>query len=1790
MSSLFIASIPSDSEPQQLGDPTRDQTYFPEVRETQRRITIDPIVAEEEDLSMMDLNEEMPSFDLSLNLEAMEIGNELEQEQEKKERARKETPTIAAFQQRPFLANHVKFDVPRLKLKGRDQRKIEMLKKEVDQYVKAGVDQAILIEKIRAHCEEPHLLSSDFKWKPLRTLEALFAHMEILNKKQYADIRSDLNNAMCEVIQEEGERFKNYFLKMSHAFHMVCETHGMDALQIERTMEKAENLAFVRHMLHKNMLPVNKKFINTQAEDAHSLGLEELVTLVERREKGDLVARAVFQNEESPPAHTINALNRVNNENTERVQERDTRCWSGDRCRRRNCHFSHPTMKRQDFRKRNQKPFFNRSRPWEKTENNEKFQNVAEDLVQKEIAAGKRCRACLMYGHTAMNCQNGQGETSEPPQKRLKTDVTNTIQKQDNLGDKQETDSFRINEIDQDPTDKKLFIKINKSAFEPIFNAHRNAYPLKVICEYGLLPGKQIMIDTGIMIQTKKNQKAKIVVSTAAIAVNLSVEEEVIPENTSKLISVLIKNNGKRRIRLEYFRNQPLAEIKLSSKEEDVAQVVNHIAERQSTLQTPYCYLSIGKVTAEVLVDTGAATSCLSEEIYQKYFKGFHITTSAMTLKSATNDMLDVIGYVLLPIKISTSERIEKWLVIRHLSPSVILGYPSLHKLHATIDTGKGMMELCINGFKHTIALHSNKRMLNGVNVIDGRILNIDLKHLAPQHQADIQKILIENANLFCENNAAPSAIDADKGSHLIRLEANTRPISQPPRRIAPAIRNKVDEMIEKLLHEGLIKPSKSPWGSPIVVVPKKGGDIRICVDYRKLNSYTIKDVYPLPRMDDILDALSNATVFSTLDLASGYHQVPMAEESQPLTAFVTHQGLFEYTRMPFGLCNAPATFQRLMDTVLSGLKWKKCLVYLDDIIIFGDTAQSHLENLKDVLEAIKNAGLKLKAEKCKFAYKEISYLGHLINEHGLKQDPEKVKSIQEFSVPPKGEKKAIESFLGMAGYFQSFIKNFNILADPLRQLVKKDAEWNWTEECQNSFDEIKANLTNAPVLARPDLTGKYPFVVQCDASESGIGAVLLQQQKDESYKVIKYASRSLSSSERKWHVTEQEALAVIWACEKFAEYVMGTKFIVESDHSSLQWLMGFKKGRLVRWALRAAEFNFDIVHKKGIDNKVADHLSRYPITDEIHSDRDGRLEHNINAIEHVSADKSDQTYCIDLSSSSLKEKIKIAFENDSIYGKYARVVLMYKKLKMGERVHEKCDFYLGTDMLLYRKTYATSPLDGTRLVKNQLVIPESLRKDILLLYHDNELGGHFGRNRMILSISDKLWWPGLTKDIRKYIASCEQCQRYKSTFKCNRPLFSSRPRHIWETACIDLVGPFPESAKGNKYICVITDLFSKWAEAVPIPAKTEDVVANAIFTALICQHGIPQYIRTDQGREFNNSLLTRLMKRMNIKHKMTNPYYPQANGHVERFNRTLVESISKQCECEPTKWDNYIPGTLFAYRTSKHAELLMSPFEILYGRTPKLPVDIYLSDPGDIQDDCLVYNTRLTYNLQKMHKTIRSMLVSTAKKRDEQWLEKAKPLILKEGQHVLIKKLRPFKVDQPKDKDVTPTISHKLESEWEGPFKVLKKSEFNTVIVFDEKKLTERKVAIAHCKLFQTRDEPQTIEEDPLKLFYVEEILSHQRTRKGITYLVKWQDYDEGWNSWETEKSFQETECIQAYWDIIGPTVPQAQIPKKYKRIPSKSDEKEKGTEKDRRRYTAGVVVPPRSRRQIKQPQRFLD
>jgi len=789
------------------------------------------------------------------------------------------------------------------------------------------------------------------------------------------------------------------------------------------------------------------------------------------------------------------------------------------------------------------------------------------------------------------------------------------------------------------------------------------------------------------------------------------------------------------------------------------------------------------------------------------------------------------------------------------------------------------------------------------------------ITHLPQQQQAQLRPILFKHQQLF--DTSKPSIMRTNNIHHRIPIQSHHQPIQSYPYRKSAKETQIINEQVKEMLANHVIRPSSSPWSSPVVIIKKKDGSPRFCVDYRKLNQITERDVYPLPRIDDIIDKLAGSQYFTTLDLKAGYWQIPIEEEDKKKTAFVTTDGLYEFNVLPFGLSNAPASFQRIINSVLGNLRWDITLVYLDDIIVYSKSFEQHVQHLDLVFDALQKANVKLNIIKCSLAKKQLDYLGFRITPHGIKPTITNVKKTINFPTPTSA--KEAYSFVQMAQFYRRFIKNFASIAAPLNVFKSKNTKFVWTSECQKAFNTLKQMLSQYPLLAFYDGKAKLQLKLNTDASNAGIGGVLHQVTTTGHLQPIQYLSRSLSQREQKYSVVEKECLAMVWCITKLRPYLYGREFTLITDHHPLCWLnkQSSKNGRLDRWSLQLQEYTFDIKHTSGSSNCVADCLSRYP-----QQPPDNVVEDQLELM-HGQMDTIASTITPPFDSTKIQEQQ----QKDPI------IQRIHEQLKSGKH---GSSYILENDLVckIIRRT--------GHITMNVPFIPNSMVNQLLQAYHDNPTSGHLGINKTWHKIRDRYFWPGMYKKIKEYVLSCAKCRQFKidrtkstGTLQPIEP-----PTGILDLMGLDFIGPVPQSSNGNKYIIVCTDYLSRYAITQATRNCTAETAAKFLVNNVILKYGVPKQLLTDQGTHFMSNVFNAIASRCGVNHITATTYHPQCNGLTERFNATLVDAIATYVNQQQSDWDEYLPYITFAYNTSQQSTTQFEPFKLMYGRNAVLPFD----------------------------------------------------------------------------------------------------------------------------------------------------------------------------------------------------------------------------------------------------------
>ena len=865
-----------------------------------------------------------------------------------------------------------------------------------------------------------------------------------------------------------------------------------------------------------------------------------------------------------------------------------------------------------------------------------------------------------------------------------------------------------------------------------------------------------------------------------------------------------------------------------------------------------------------------------------------------------------------------------------------------------------------------------------------GQEVKWKLDHLDERSKKMLEKVLWEEREVFAKHECDIGSIPDFK------MEINVVdkvPVTAAYRRIPPHLYKEVRDYINDLVTNGWIRESFSSYSSPIVCVRKKDGGMRMCCDYRQLNGKTVPDAQPIPRIQDILDSLGGKKWFSTLDMAKAYHQGYIAESSRHLTAFVTPWTLFEWVRIPFGLRNAPPAFQRYVNQILGDLKGVICEPYLDDILCFSKTFKEHVMDLQQVLKRLKARGVKLRADKCEFAKREVRYLGRLISEQGYRPDPMDTQALDKFKSPPRtvGE---LRSLLGFLGYYRCYVKDFSRRIKPLYDLLtdkqcKKTIEKEgvlekkkektkkpgqkydgkqaieWDENHQMILETMIGYLKSPEVIAFPDFD--LPFFLNCDASKEGLGAVLYQTQGGVD-RVISYASRTLLEAEKNYHSGKLEFLALKWAItERFSDYLRyGPPFLVYTDNNPLTYVLTTAKLNAVgmRWVNDLADYNFTIKYRPGKENADADLLSRRPMDIGELKKSCGETVHPswVNAVvlgarvdrpvisNAVSVEKmvlKPDSEVIPVS----KEVLKIKQERDDI------IAPVFRAVSNGCRPDRKEWLEMSRESRILMKSFKKLCVQDGVLMRQtrrylQIVLPREFHQLVFIELHEKM--AHLGVEKVTDLAQQRFYWPRMGADIKHYIQKkCRCIVNKKPNVQDRAPLVPVQATSPFQMVSIDYLH-LDKCKGGYQYAMVVTDHFTRFCQVYATRNKSTKAAADKLFNEFIMQFGYPERIHHDQGPEFNSDLFKELHRLTGIKASNTTPYHPMGDGQCERLNRTIINMLKSLSDLAKRDWRSQLPKLSFAYNSTSNKTTGFSPFFLMFGRESRLPIDEIFQDVGE--------------------------------------------------------------------------------------------------------------------------------------------------------------------------------------------------------------------------------------------------
>ena len=766
---------------------------------------------------------------------------------------------------------------------------------------------------------------------------------------------------------------------------------------------------------------------------------------------------------------------------------------------------------------------------------------------------------------------------------------------------------------------------------------------------------------------------------------------------------------------------------------------------------------------------------------------------------------------------------------------------------------------------------------------------------LAEKAETEAQRILIEFSDVFPEELPPVSDVPSRDVVHRIELTPGSTPPSRPTYRMSPLELDALKAQLDELLAKGYVQPSKSPYGAPVLLVKKKDGGLRMCIDYRALNAVTIKNKYPLPRIDELFDRLQGAKYFSKLDLRSGYWQIRVHPDDVPKTAFRTRYGHYEWLVLPMGLTNAPATFMHQMNQIFRPYLDDFVVVFLDDVLIYSHTLVEHRRHVRLALQLLRENKMYAKESKCAFFQTEIEFLGHRIDGTGLHMMEDKVRAITEWPQPKCLDDVA--TFLGTVGYYRKFIQHYSTIAAPLSEMQKKGAKFEWTPQREQAFRALIAAVTSRPLLVLPDPS--LPYVVTADACGYGIGASLMQDH-GRGLQPIAFYSKKLTDAELKYPNHEKELLALFRALKEWRHYLYGSDFKLRTDHKNLIWLSKQPKlsARQAHWLTFFEEFEgvIPIEHQEGRLNKVADGLSRRP-------------DHKPTDTPTITAAVMSAT---SVSTAHFVDDIKAALQRDSVTQEILQHPARHRNLRV-------------QDALIYWK-------------RNRLYVPAdaALKARILHECHDAPMSGHLGAAKTVAQVTRYFYWPHMQEEIKKYVSSCDSCQKNKPSHQAPAGLLQPLPipDRPWEQFSLDLITHLPKTRSGHDAIIVFVDKLGKQIHAA---AASTDVSASGI--AAIClrevirHHGLPSSIISDRDPRFIAHLWRALWEMFETKLHMSSSYHPETDGQTERANRTIEDILRAYTSARQNDWDEYLPFAEIAYNQSVQASTGFSPYYLNTGR-----------------------------------------------------------------------------------------------------------------------------------------------------------------------------------------------------------------------------------------------------------------
>jgi len=963
----------------------------------------------------------------------------------------------------------------------------------------------------------------------------------------------------------------------------------------------------------------------------------------------------------------------------------------------------------------------------------------------------------------------------------------------------------------------------------------------------------------------------------------------------------------------------------------------------------------------------------------------------------------------------------------------------------------------------------------------------------------------------------------------VIPLQPDARPSVRPMYRYSPIEQEVMQAEIKAQLEKGYIVGSSAPYGANVLFVKKPRSDkLRMCVDWRVLNSMTIKNKYPIPRIDDMLDRFAGKTIFSTLDLREAYHQIKLQPSDMPKTTFRTPFGSYMYTTLAMGLTNSPSAFQSIMNRIFATfVRAGWCTVYLDDICIASKSEEEHVQHIQDVLKLLEKEKLTVNIEKCQLFKPELLYVGHIISADGVRADPTKVDALTKHPAPV--DVSGVRSFLGTTNYFRKYIKDYAQIAAPLTNLTKSSVQFQWDTKQQTAFQALKQAISEAPILRLPDWTSTEPFEIHCDASLAGIGGILMQGGRP-----IAFESRKLSGPELNYSVSDLEMLSVKHHVELWRCYIEGRQVHIFTDHKPNTTFSTnpLVTRRQARWTDALQGFDITFHYQQG-KFQIADSLSRHPVHPAAIV---AGVRTKYMRCRHICSIQT--TKSVSAKNPTFIDQMKSGYSDDP----YFQDIVNVEKLEK-------------TDDIFY--------------FENTIVVPNSnnLRTQVIKQYHSPPGAGHPGRDKVRYLVKKDFWWPNMDNDIAEFVKKCDSCQRNKKGQTSRQGLLQplQLPSTPWESISMDFVVSLPETNTGFDQIIVFVDRLTKMVHLVPsYMTDTAVDIAHLYVANIVRLHGLSMQIVSDRDAKFTSKFWKTVMQDLGVDQAMSSAFHPQTDGNTERVNRVMEDMLRHYVKSDQTDWDKQLPMVEFAINNSKQESIQTTPFLLNSGINPHLPMNLLIRKHGLKR----VNNKGPGGNTFQWHQSVTpgsgDLVIPSAKEfvnRMHYALEEAKACLRAAQQrqkaYADMKRIDiNFDVNDSvllSTKNITLKMigTEKFLPKFIGPFLVSRK--INAVAYELRLPPSMRIHNVFHVSLLKLYYPDGSVQPPPppvlttdLLNYEVEQILQH-RVRDTVSfhkesnsrrvsyrneYLCKWLNYGYEYNTWEPERVMvRHPEALREYW-----------------------------------------------------------